>query len=458
MTSISSKKPTLNWQAIKWVGIVSLFFVSCDTPKEIGADLFSVEVGLNFTDTLQVESSTVLIDSIQTGGNNTFLVGSYQHPDLGTFRSSIFAQISNADSLTSNATSVMDSVRMSLVYTGYQGDTLQPQTISVYRLKDSLSLSTSYFTNSTLAFDPSPLATHTFKPRVVKARSVNGDSLKLDTLSFRMSAALGNELIKYYTDKSMAGGGTKFRASFPGLYITSTSASKAALLAFSPAFSRMTLYWHNPGDANRYSISYYFSLSTRISAEVQARFNQFQITKSGALASLVKPGDMVPSSKTNNTTYVQSGSGIVTRLRLPTLLNLKGKNNVAINKAELILTGNDGLDLNNTLGQLTLLNVDGNNKPIRDSFGLGYVNSEGGSGIQTANYNSAFNNYSFNITTELQSIMAGRKRNMGYLLTPALASSSTGQSKMVSESARFVPLNALKAKIRVYYSYIAKSN
>lgn len=64
MTSISSKKPTLNWLATKWLGIFSLFLASCDTPKEIGADLFSVEVGLNFTDTLQVESSTVLMDSI----------------------------------------------------------------------------------------------------------------------------------------------------------------------------------------------------------------------------------------------------------------------------------------------------------------------------------------------------------------------------------------------------------
>jgi hypothetical protein len=60
------------------------------------------------------------------------------------------------------------------------------------------------------------------------------------------------------------------------------------------------------------------------------------------------------------------------------------------------------------------------------------------------------------VTTELQSIMAGRKSNMGYLVTPTLATTTTGMTKMVSESARFVPLNALKARLRVYYSYIAK--
>jgi hypothetical protein len=171
---------------------------------------------------------------------------------------------------------------------------------------------------------------------------------------------------------------------------------------------------------------------------------------------LVKPGDVVPSTKTNNTTYVQSGSGIVTRIKFPTLMNLKGKNNVAVNKAELILSGVDGLELNNTLGQLSLIQVDGNNKPLRNSYGLAYVISEGGSGIQTANYSSSFNSYTFNVTTELQSILAGRKSNSGYLLTPSLASTSTGLTKMVSESARFVPLNALKARLRIYYSYIAK--
>lgn len=129
---------------------------------------------------------------------------------------------------------------------------------------------------------------------------------------------------------------------------------------------------------------------------------------------------------------------------------------MAVNKAELVLSGIDGLDLNNTLGQLSLILVDGANKPLRNSSGLGFVVSEGGGGIQTATYNSAFNNYTFNITTELQSVLAGRKSNLGYLVTPTLASSSNGMTKLVSESARFVPLNALKAKVRLYYSYIAK--
>ncbi|MEY2895054.1 MAG: hypothetical protein RIS42_773, partial [Bacteroidota bacterium] len=146
MTSISSKKRTLNWPAIKWLGIVSLFLASCDAPKEIGADLFSVEVGLNYTDSLRVTSSTVLMDSIQTGANNTFLLGSFAHPVLGTFESSVFTQVANADSLFAKDVSILDSLKMHLVYKNFQGDTNQLQTLQIYKLKDSLSLSTDYFT------------------------------------------------------------------------------------------------------------------------------------------------------------------------------------------------------------------------------------------------------------------------------------------------------------------------
>jgi hypothetical protein len=189
--------------------------------------------------------------------------------------------------------------------------------------------------------------------------------------------------------------------------------------------------------------------------EVQARFNQYNINRSGPLAALTKSGNSVPASTTGNVTYVQSGSGLVTKIDFPTLLKLKGNRNIAVNKAELVLQTMDDIDLNHSLNQLTLLQVDGNNRPIRNTYGLGYVMSEGGSGIQTANYSSSQKTYTFNITTELQSVLNGRKSNLGFLVTPTLLASQTGYTKMVSESARFVPLNSMKTKIRIYYSYIA---
>ena len=456
MTSISSKKPTWNWLAIKWLGIISLFLSSCDAPKEIGADLFSVEVGLNYTDTLTIKSATVLMDSIQTGGNSTFLLGSYYHPELGYVSSNVYTQIANADTLNSKENSIVDSLQMHLIYKNTQGDLSQPQTIELYRLSDSLSRSTTYLTNSSVAIKPELIKRYTFVPKPIKKESANGDSIQFDTLKFQMPLTLAKDLISKYTDKNIAGGGSAFRDYFRGLFIKSEAGKKAALLAFSPTYSRMTLHWHNPGDTTKYYLNYYFSLSNAYITEINARFNQISAQRVGPLAVLVKPGDKVSSLKTNNLTYVQSGTGVVTKVELPYLLNLKGNRNIAVNKAELVFSGKDNLDFNQTIGQLSLIESDGSNKPLRNSYGLKYIYSEGGAGVATATYDIATNSYTFNVTTLMQSMLSGKKANLGYLLTPAISADAAGNAKILNESGRYIALNSLKAKLKIYYSYIAK--
>lgn len=457
MTLISSKKLTLNWPALKWVGIISLFLLSCDPPKEIGAELFSVEVGLNYTDTVTVNSSTVLIDSVYTGANNSFLLGSYFHPALGYVTSDVYTQIANADSLKSKENSIADSLKMYLVYTNFQGDLAQQQSLKIYRLKDSLSRSTNYFTNSAVSYFPEVLTTHNFFPKPIFAKSINGDSVKYDTLKFHLGLTLAKELMSKYANKSISGGGSSFRDFFKGFYIQTAETKKAALLNFSPAYSKMTLHWHNPKDTVKYYLNYYFSLSNTYTQEFNARFNQIKSKKVGVLTGLVKSGDKISSLKANNTSYVQSGTGIVTKIELPYLTKLKGNNNIAVNKAELVFHGSDNLDLGQTIGQLSLVESDGSSRPVRNTYGIKYYIAEGGSGVQTANYNSSSNTYSFNVTTIMQALLSGSKANLGFLLTPAISADASGNAKISSESARFIPLNALKAKLKIYYSYIAKA-
>ena len=56
-----------------------------------------------------------------------------------------------------------------------------------------------------------------------------------------MGLALGKELISKYKDKAISGGGSSFRDFFKGFYIQTAETKKAALLNFSPAYSKMTL-------------------------------------------------------------------------------------------------------------------------------------------------------------------------------------------------------------------------
>ncbi len=456
MISISSKKLIWKCPAIKWVGILSLFLVSCDTPKEIGDDLFSVEVGLNYSDTITIKSSTVLIDSIYTGSPGTLLIGTYNHPVLGLAESSAFTQFSNIDTLFSKATSVYDSLTMRLAYSGYQGDTTQSMTMNVYRLLDSLNRGTDYFANSTIRSDASIIGSHTFKPRPIRTRAMNGDSVQLDTLRFRMSDALGRELLSKYADVKVAAGSKGFRDYFPGMLFKSSSSSAGAMIGFNPGYSRMTLYFHNPGDPFLYSMDYYFSLSNALFPELLARFNQIKSTKSGSLAGLQNPGNKVASTLTSGLTYIQAGTGVATKVEFPYLLNIKGNRNVAVNKAELVLTAADNIDLQQTIGQLSIVETDATNRTLRNSYGLKYLLSEGGSTVITSAIEPGSKTYTFNVTTAIQSILVGKQANNGWLITPALTSNSAGNTRIINESTRFVPLQAMKARLKIYYSYIAK--
>ncbi len=456
MTSISSKKRTWKCPAIKWVGILSLFLASCDTPKEIGDDLFSVEVGLNYSDTITIKSSTVLIDSIYTGSPNSLLLGNFNHPVLGLSESAFFTQVSNIDTLFAKSTSVYDSLTMRLAYSNYQGDTTKTQTMSVYRLLDSLNRGTDYFANSSIRNDATLLGRHTFAPRPIRTKAMNGDSIRFDTLRFRMSDTFGRELLSKYADATVAAGSKGFRDYFPGMLFKSSGSTSGAMIGFNPGYSRMTLHFHNPGDTTKYYMDYYFSLSNALYPELLARFNQIKSTKTGALAALQNPGNSVSSAVTSGITYIQAGTGVATKLEFPYLQNLKGNRNIAVNKAELVLTAADNIDLQQTIGQLSIVETNYTNRTLRNSYGLKYLLSEGGSTVLTAAIEPGSKTYTFNVTTAMQSILVGKQANNGWLITPALTSNSSGNTRIINESTRFVPLQALKARLKIYYSYIAK--
>ena len=115
-----------------------------------------------YTDTLTVDASIVLLDSIVTSNTDNILVGRYTDPTLGLVEASSYFQISNKDTIRTelfesdkvtkldittkkdfkwikNPTKI-DSIRFIMPYTSYQGDTLQRQTFTLTQLSDNASL------------------------------------------------------------------------------------------------------------------------------------------------------------------------------------------------------------------------------------------------------------------------------------------------------------------------------
>ncbi|SFQ42184.1 protein of unknown function [Pseudarcicella hirudinis] len=461
---------TQGWLAYSFAMLLGLTtLTSCEDPKEIGSELIAQELGLKFTDTLTVNSSTVLLDSVYTNMGNNLLVGNYTDPILGKIHSASFFQIANADTLKAKTDAVMDSLVMYLVYRTYQGDTTKSQTLNVHRLTDALSNSkdyfTGYFNNSSSAYESTPVGTKVFKPRPIKYRNIAGDTIKFDTLRIPMSRALGQELLNQRSSSDIAAGGAAFRSYFKGLALVGKKSDEGAILGFSPSYTKMSLYYHSPGDTAVSILNYYARLTVTtgynssgvaVTEEVLSRYNNITAERSGALAGLVKPGDILSSKLSNNEAYFQGGVGLTTKLEFPGLLRFKDKYNVAINKAELVLeTKSNPVNLS-IPSVFSLVESNSSNRIVKDTYGLLFLRSEGTTSPSAAVYDVTRKTFTFNITSALQNILSGRRPNTGLLLTPQIVLSDKGNSKVFGDNTSRVAFDATKTKLKIYYTYTNK--
>ena len=163
--------------------VLTTLLFSCDPPGNIGVTPLT-PVETLFTDTLTVRMSTVLADSVRTSNPDVFLAGRYVDPLFGTITASSYIRMSLGFQLDLGATAVYDSLVLYTPYNYAYGDTLPAQTIAVHRIQEVINPDKNYYNNSTLTYNPTPLASKTFqaKPRT------DG------SLRFKLPNDLGKEL------------------------------------------------------------------------------------------------------------------------------------------------------------------------------------------------------------------------------------------------------------------------
>ena len=458
MISNFSKKCTWNWLAINCFGALLFLLSSCDTAKEIGSDLFSVEVGLNYTDTLTIQSSTIALDSTYTSGPAAFLFGSLTDPNIGQVSSNFYTQVSNVDTLKAKENSILGALKLNLVYSSFRGDTTKLQTMKIYKLTDTLSRLVPYFSNSKIAYEAKPIKTFSFYPRPIKRYIADGDTVSMDTLVVDLTKELGKELMNYSLSSETKSGGSGFRKAFKGFYFENSSSPNGAILSFSSNISRMDLSYTNPNDTNKYKIPFYFALSSALQTEVLGKYNSYVSNRNNSLISgLQGPGQAVSSKQTANKTFVQKGLGLATKLKVPYLNVLKNNKFIAVNKAELIVEASSDVPSDLLLTRLSIVRGNsGKNRPLRTAYGVSYFPLEGGSGFNSATYNAATKSYTFNITSLVQNILSGREITDEILVTPEVSSISSVENGFVGDEVNYVALNALRTRIRLYYSFVNK--
>lgn len=303
-----------------WVLIpLALIIVSCSTQER---DVPTLELGLEFTDktvrlieidTFEVKSDTFKFDSLISSDGNRLLVGRYLDPYYGTVKIESFMELAATHyRLPEDAT--LDSMALILGYDRYfYNDTLALCQLGIHRLLEDFETGEDHFYNtSSLRYDTVPMATKSFYPQ----------PLGEDSLHISIPRSQGEHLFDMIRRKSISTD-DEFTDRFKGIVLRPLPGSNAAVIGFTKNAQRTLLRFY-------YSIPQEFDEEEDLFLDFMIKpaygskaFNRIKSDVTGlALAALTDQEINLSSGDGGDMTFMQSGSGYVTRVEFPTLKNI----------------------------------------------------------------------------------------------------------------------------------------
>jgi len=332
---------TIIFGAYCWIG--------CEDPGILKADENFSKSSLRtvFVDTFSIISSTILIDSLPTSGTGQLLVGRYQDAFLGKVSASSFFQIGYQTIFSPGQISTYDSIGLVLPYSRYYyGDTTKAITINVHELSrvNKLTLPLPYRTGEDNSFFVSPFqpalynsSTVSFEPTPITSVAVKF-SPRRDSLYIALPLSFGQNWFDLAKAGALSGVSTSYFSNsssfitdfFNGIYLTTDGNSDAAIAGFIGSKAKIRLYYKRV--INDILQPTYFDFPI---VNAAAQFNNIQSDRSATpLASLVR-SQAISSKLTSNSTFVQSGVGLATKIEFPSVKSFFLKQNFILIDATL---------------------------------------------------------------------------------------------------------------------------
>jgi hypothetical protein len=233
----------MNWsgKAAVLFAFVTVLLTACELPREIGLPTGNL-VDIRYTDTLTIRASTVLLDSIHTSGAAQMLVGSYTDPLFGKVSARAYAEFAPIRyNLNQEKVYQYDSAAVFMSYSssGFYGDTLQPFSMNVHRLKDTLITGKTYYNYNTTPYDPSVFFNFSFSPQ----SSVN-------TLTVKLPDTFGRQIFGLMFGSGRATNPSAFVKEMKGFALIPSPNNKA-IVGFSSENIQVVLFFHENGVAGR---------------------------------------------------------------------------------------------------------------------------------------------------------------------------------------------------------------
>ena len=275
---------------------------SCDSDSAsvVGEDWINNGTKVFFIDTFTVNTSTYKFDSISVEGTSKYLMGAYTDPVLGQIKASPYFEL-YADSYYLDDDAVYDSVALLLDYTGYYyNDTLQKQNFNVYEVLEDITPPEDFFYNTT-TFETSTtsIGSKSFSPI-----PNTEDSIQF-TLNYDFGKLLFDEILNDEINNV-----DEFTQEHYGIKIEADD-DNSAVLGIATT-SKLRLYYTIKGEVEDEELYLDFSINTSDSFH--------NITESWInedLNNLSTQSEYISSKDTDNTSYVQNGSGLATRIDIP---------------------------------------------------------------------------------------------------------------------------------------------
>ena len=418
---------------------------ACSEEGTLGAGLLpNVNgVGVYQVDTFSVASSTLREDSLRTSNSSANLVGCIYDPTFGLTTSSFVAQaalitenINFGDSLS------LDSVILSLKYDYFYGDTSRDFSLEVYELNSKLSRDSVYFNTFSPSVSSTLLGSKQFKPRPLSTITSNeflGGKDSVVTLPsserIKLSYAFGQKLLAESGKPGIANN-ANFWDFFKGFMVKSPNcppSGEGCMLGFNlrNVNSVISLYYKQGSSRKRFDF---------VLAPNGATANIYRSERNGSIESLI--GQANPSS---GFSFMSGLAGYKTKLLFPYLDSLSRKNNILINKAELVLNPIEGQlpSLFSRPSSLVIL--------ASDSTGANSLVADANESYLGGQFTESNRQYRFVITREIQRYLKG-DRQYGLYLLPNL--SSVRAERLVIGNGGHV---ALKPKLVVTFTYLNKN-
>jgi hypothetical protein len=329
----------MNLAVVRFIFIlVTAWFLlmSCNKSTTIGSELQPQNLGVVFTDTATILTSTIFVDTISTTNRELLLAGEYTDPVLGRVKASAFFNVqpfNTSFSFGSNPQFI--SAVFALPINFAYGDTTQLQTLSVHKLVEPINPQRVYRNKDVLAYEPTPIATATFK----------GSDAVFGRIEIPLTDEFRDQIVALANSTAVSGlTQAQLDAFVKGFALVSHGGE--ALWGFRvtgqvPAAIEIR-FRNELGSEQIYRIVARNAVSaeTDVSGERYntQRFNHVEVDRTATpLQNLTQDYQTIPSAQTQEQTFIQESLGIFTKIEFPYLSEFVKNQTIAINRADLVV-------------------------------------------------------------------------------------------------------------------------